>query len=188
MQCTINEIANGVCTPYSVPVSTQPTLLCNSGVPTIPIVSNGSWTYDCQGVGNNTQTVGCVIPCLNGDCGDTIPCDPAGTGANACTDGIQPNLNIGDTCNDLDGCICGNNVILNGTVCQSFIPQFDGKKADLTFTTHRPHTGSIARGDMLSFTIVYKNNGPDTATGTVVQYHFSELLSGLVSDTLFTVS
>ena len=163
VQCTIGEITNAQCTQYNVMVTTVPTVLCDAGLPDTPIVNSGSWIYTCAGE-NGGSNDSCSVACRDGICDDGTPvCLPNGSGSSI---NDQPVLAVGEVCNNAcgGGCVCGSNTIINGSTCTAFIPDFDGYTADLTIRTHTANSGSVYRGDRVTFTMYYKNNGPDNAT------------------------
>ena len=40
-----------------------------------------------------------------------------------CGNDLYTEIEEGTTCNDCDGCLCGDNIILNETECKAFIPE-----------------------------------------------------------------
>lgn len=189
--CTINAVTNGQCTTYTSTVTTAPTVLCNSWTPTTALISSGSFVWDCLGFNSGTNTQ-CTVACTNGQCNTTntwaINCTPTTWNVSSCPDGTQTTITLWQTCSDADGCICGQNTVLNWVACSSTIPVFPGKQADMLVVSHTVSSWSVKRWEHISFTLEYKNNWPDTATWAILEYNYSELLNDLDASMLFTVS
>lgn len=94
------------------------------------------------------------------------------------SDSIITPIDIGVVCTDADGCMCnGLNTIINGGVCQTdgmtwYLPWLSDVSVYQAVTS-----GAITRKWQIDITINYINRGPNTATGTRLEYYLSPLVS-----------